>query len=115
MSDANDPGFVSEDEIAALKEERRFLEESPEDYGKRLLQENVGDAVLSLTKLAIHGSNETVRMNASKYIVERVLGKIQEFPDVDKAEWEKMLDASYIPEPSEAPTNKSNKGPNEAR
>ena len=51
-------------------------EESPEETARRLINENVTSAVLSIVHMAKYGSNEKLRLDASKYITERALGRV---------------------------------------
>lgn len=50
--------------------------ESPEDTCRRLLKENAPRAILSLVHIANHSANDRVRLDAAKYITDRVLGRI---------------------------------------
>jgi hypothetical protein len=45
---------------------------------RRLFKENAPTAALSIIRMATHGSTERIKLDASKYILERVLGKIGE-------------------------------------
>lgn len=69
--------WVPSDAVSALATEREIHpDESHEDLARRLLKENVGPATLSIIHISSHGGNERLRLDASKYIVDRVLGKI---------------------------------------
>jgi len=85
--DANDnPDLdVSEDELNALKDEVDILNDgSFKDAADNMLLQKAPQAVLSLSKLAQSATSETVRLQASKYIVERVLGPLSKIePDRD--------------------------------
>jgi len=66
--------------------------ESTEEMARRLFHENLPTAVASIVHTAIHSPNEKTRLDASKYVVERVLGKIgMEQPDDGKSPWESLL------------------------
>lgn len=74
---ANSREWVSDDALASLATERQLHEdETEEGTARRLMRENVGVATLSIIHLATHGSNDRLRLDASKYIVERVLGRV---------------------------------------
>lgn len=82
---------VSEDELAALKDEVNTLHDGNLKTGaERLMEEKLSAAVLSISKLATSASAERVRLDASKYIVERVLGPLS------KIEFEKDLNKDPI-------------------
>ena len=69
--------WKNDDAVAALVHERTMSpDESNEAMARRLLQENVTVAVLGLVHTAQHGASERLRLDAQKYIVERVLGKV---------------------------------------
>ncbi len=48
--------------------------------------------MLSIVKVARHAENDKLRFDASKYIVERVLGKVQDTGTTEAAAWEKLID-----------------------
>jgi hypothetical protein len=50
-------------------------EETPEQTAQRLFKENASLAVQSILHIAVHGT-ERARLEASKYVVERVLGRV---------------------------------------
>lgn len=61
---------------------------------KRLLEENVPGAVLAIVHLSQNSHNERIRLDAAKYVTDRVLGKISdvnaagvEDPFASIAEW----------------------------
>lgn len=69
--------WVPDDALNALVTERTIHpDEDNETTARRLLRENVGAAVLGIVHTAVHGSNERVRLDAQKYVVERVLGRV---------------------------------------
>lgn len=77
INSANSREWVSDDALASLATERQLHEdETEEGTARRLMRENVGVATLSIIHLATHGSNDRLRLDASKYIVERVLGRV---------------------------------------
>lgn len=84
--------YVSEDDIKLLQAEQDTLGGDSVDMGRRHFEENLPLAVQSIVKIARHSENDKLRFDASKYIVERVLGKVQDNSSTDKAAWEKLLD-----------------------
>lgn len=69
--------WVPEDALSSLVTERTLNpEESEEQTARRLLRENLPAAVLGIVHTSIHGENSRIRLDAQKYITERVLGRI---------------------------------------
>jgi hypothetical protein len=78
--------WVTEDDVKALAVERDVFGEDELLQAERVLKENLPGAVHSVAKLARTAASETVRLNASKYLIDRNLGKITEIqPDEDDA------------------------------
>lgn len=50
--------------------------ESPEQTMMRLFKENGPIAALSICQISQHSPNERLRLDASKYVMDRVLGRI---------------------------------------
>lgn len=68
---------VTEAELAALKDEVEVLHGGDiKEAADKLLDEKVLKAIMSIAKLATEAAAERVRLDASKYIVERVLGPL---------------------------------------
>ena len=76
---------VTDDEVQALKDEIEILHEGDtRDAAQQLLVDKTIPAILAISKLATEANAERVRLDASKYIVERVLGPLKNImPDVD--------------------------------
>lgn len=79
----DDPTALTDEQIEALRTERTTIyasddgtEESHEAQARRIFRENAGVAATTLVNLAIHGVSERTRLDAAKYVTERVLGKI---------------------------------------
>jgi hypothetical protein len=53
-------------------------DESPDKTATRLLNENVPYAVLAIIHLAQHSTNERIRLEAARYVTDRVLGRVQD-------------------------------------
>lgn len=47
---------------------------TPQLTAKRLLEENLPIAVMSICHIAVHGDSEAMRFNAARYVVERTMG-----------------------------------------
>jgi hypothetical protein len=70
-----DEEWVPDEQLKALVMERTVHdEESQEDLSRRMLREAAPAAASSIVHAAIYGSTEKTRVDASKYVLERVLG-----------------------------------------
>jgi hypothetical protein len=67
----DDPDF----EILNSMEKRVYTDETEYDTANRLFRENLPNAARSIITLAMRGTTERVRFDASKYIVERIMGR----------------------------------------
>lgn len=69
--------WIPDDALKSLVTERTLNpQESEETLSRRLFTENAAAATVSIIHTALHGTNERTRLDASKYIVERVLGRV---------------------------------------
>jgi hypothetical protein len=86
---------VTDAEIKALRDESHVLNSgNDKETAKALLEQEAFAAILSLTKLAVRAQNERVRLDASKYVIERVLGpvaRVGEDRDPEKDPIQKLL------------------------
>lgn len=89
---------VTPEEVAALTEEQEMRGEDFKEFTNTLLEQNGPRAVHALVKLAHSASSERVRLDASKYIVERVLGPLSKHDvrDTAKDPLAKLLNAVGI-------------------
>jgi hypothetical protein len=71
---------ITPDDEALLNSERDFTGETVTQQSQRMFQENAPAAVKSIIMLAKHGTNERIRLQAAQYVVERVLGRVQDNP-----------------------------------
>lgn len=72
-----DKDWIPDEALDALTSERAVHpEEKPEQTARRLLLENLGQVTLGIIHTAIYGSSERIRLDAQKYVMERVLGRI---------------------------------------
>jgi hypothetical protein len=71
-------GFVDEDAVAAAlsMERATHTNESTEDLTHRLLKENSPHVAMQLVNIALRGSSERLRLDAGKYILDRVMGPV---------------------------------------
>ncbi len=76
----------TEDEVDALKDELETLHGGDiKVAAQTLLDEKVLQSIINIAKIATTASHERVRFDASKYIVERVLGPLNKIePDPDR-------------------------------
>lgn len=67
--------------------------ESPQILAKRLLEECLPMATMSLCHIAVHGDSEVMRFQASKYVVERTMGPAERLPTVEgRNVWDEIYD-----------------------
>jgi len=77
----------SQEEIDAFNAANSALEravhpdETPEQTANRIFKENLPAAARSIVTLAVNGGSERIKLDASKYVVERIMGRIGEAPD----------------------------------
>lgn len=84
----SDFGWVSDAELEEAKQMEQTVFGRDLSTGasvklaRQLFQENAAAAAQSIIRIAVHGSTEKVRFDASKYILERALGPTsQQAPD----------------------------------
>ena len=84
----NEDSFVTDDELEALSDEVKVLHGGDlKVASQKLLEEKTLSAVQSIAKLAVHGTAERVRLDASKYLVDRVLGPLSKLaPEINEEE-----------------------------
>jgi hypothetical protein len=78
-----DSSFLSPDEIESLSSERLVLDENETQQATRLLREHAPEAALSIIHLAKFSETPSVRLNASKYILDKVMGRDALFEKTD--------------------------------
>jgi hypothetical protein len=76
----DDPGYIPDDLVTKLEEERATLnpDQSREQQAREIFGLNVAAAAATITQVAMYGTTERIRLEASKYVVERILGKLGE-------------------------------------
>lgn len=89
-----DKDWVPDEALAALTSERSLSpDETEEQLTRRLFRENAANAALGIIHIAVHGTNERTRLDASKYVVERVLGKVgDDAYDAEKSPLEALME-----------------------
>jgi hypothetical protein len=75
---ADDPDWLPDEAVEALNSERTILHtsETNAQTARRIFQENAPGAAASIAHIALYGSNERLRLDAAKYISDRVLGRV---------------------------------------
>jgi hypothetical protein len=83
--DDDDPEWLPDEAVEALNTERTLTQETAPEMTRRLFRDNAPGAATSIVHVALYGSNERLRLDASKYVVDRVLGRVGEdvIPDKD--------------------------------
>lgn len=76
--DEEGDAWVTDAEVEALAHEREVMGTDHVQQAEEILKQHLPTAVNSIAKLARVANNETVRLNAAKYIIDRNLGKITE-------------------------------------
>jgi hypothetical protein len=92
----HDPDEVTEEEIAALADERTLMAESPEKQARRLLEEALPGAILTVRKLSQTASSDATRLRAAQYIVDRNLGPVGQDNLPGKTPWDELLEAVVV-------------------
>lgn len=90
----SDDSWIPDEALNSLVAERTVHpDESEEQLTRRLFRENSSSAALGIIHIAVYGTNERTRLDASKYVVERVLGKVGDDAfDAEKSPLELMLE-----------------------
>lgn len=73
----NEDTWVPDDALRALQMERDLSpSETQGELANRIFRENAPAAAASIVHTALHGTNERIRLDAAKYTVERLLGRV---------------------------------------
>ena len=70
--------WIPEDALAEIAAERTKPEhdgETHQQYARRVMEESLPQVVKGLVFTAVHSTNDRIRLDAQKYLVDRVLGK----------------------------------------
>ena len=66
-----------EDALRSMEVERQIhQDQTPSEIATRIFDENMVPSALAIVHLAQHSPNEKIRMDAAKYVLERILGRI---------------------------------------
>lgn len=84
---------LTEAEIAALVADPVPLDgESTGQIAERMFAEHAVAAAASICQIAMYGQSERIRLDAAKYVTERVLGRVQDNPPkIDNDPYEKLM------------------------
>ncbi|SRR5258706_5717612 len=98
MSDADgapyEGGWNPHEALQRLTMERALESTSTlQVLAKRLFEENLSIAVMSICHIATYGDSEAMRFNASKYVVERTMGPAVVINGIEgRHAWEDIYD-----------------------
>jgi hypothetical protein len=72
--------------------------EDPIKLANELLKEALPVAVMRMTHLALHEQNPVVAMNASKYVIDRIMGAVTSptKPETEAPAWQKIFDSIAV-------------------
>jgi hypothetical protein len=88
----DDSEWLPDEAIRSLQMERSVEpSETEEQLARRMLREATPVAAASIIHLAVHGGTERTRLDASKYVLERTMGRIGETFEGDEDPWTKLF------------------------
>lgn len=100
-ADKVDPwdGFITDEERALLEQASAQL--THEQTAQQAFRQNAKAVAEEICTLALSAPNDRVRLDAGRYVIDRVLGRVGDAKELEKsgAPWEKVYDA-VIREPS---------------
>ena len=77
----NEP--LSVEDVENLVHQRHVVQEqTPEGAVSSIFRENAAAAAQTVVNIALFGKNERTRLAAAQYVVERVVGRVQDNPPV---------------------------------
>lgn len=95
MSDNRD--WIPDEAVANLTVRRALMEdEDPIKLANSVLKETVPLATMSMAHLAIHCPVDSVRYQAAKYVMDRVLGAAGQGADDVRPAWEDIYEAVLV-------------------
>ena len=81
----DDPRYIPDDLADRMREEQTVMGDTltvtdveAQNAARKLFYETAAQAAATITQIAQHGTTERVRLDAAKYVVERVLGRLGE-------------------------------------
>lgn len=71
-------GFVNQAALKAALDMERSMhpEETQEELSHRLFKENAPGVAMSIVQIALQGSSERLKLDAGKYVIDRILGPV---------------------------------------
>lgn len=96
MADNRD--WIPDEAVAELVLKRALMtDEDPVKLANSILKDNVPLATMSMAHLAIHSPIDSVRFNAAKYVMDRVLGPANAAGGDDvRPAWEDIYEAVLV-------------------
>lgn len=91
------PDWMPEEELAILASgpppsTSRQAKRAEEQLAQQIFRDHLGLAAQVICEIAVGSDNERNRLNASKYIVERVMGRIPDSaPEKEQDMWENLF------------------------
>ena len=64
--------------LTALADEAGVMDYSPAEQATKVFEQGVALAATSIMHIAMHSPNEKLRLDASRYVVDRLLGRVGE-------------------------------------
>ena len=89
--DSSSLPFDPDEALAGLAQERQVMDLDEVEQAEKMFKENLPLAVLAVTTLARTAVNERIRLDASKYVVERNLGGLKDV-DPTRGKGDPLLD-----------------------
>lgn len=91
--------WVPDEAVEALTLQRALQDvEDPMKMAAQLFKEALPIAVMSMTHMAIHSPTEVIRLQASKYVIERSMGAVRNdvrMPD-ERPAWEQLFESIAV-------------------
>lgn len=70
-------GEISDDELSSLMAPTKKLDgETDRSHAKRIFEVNAGAIAQGLVEVALYSNSDSIRLRASQYCIDRVLGNI---------------------------------------
>lgn len=100
--------WIPDEALQGIEMDRTIhADETNIDAAKRILDESLPGAVASVTHLALNSQNEKIRLDASKYIIERNMGTLNNPVSTGKGDpWTELLN-NVLVDKDNTPTSSS--------
>jgi hypothetical protein len=109
MAIERNPDWTSEDtdaQFETLAAATALSLASPTRTAEQIFKDSAPDAAQQIVNLSLNAENERVRLDASKYVVDRVMGRVAERgltgSDENAAPWDGVYGTTVIREPAAA-------------